>query len=69
MPYWVTWFDSHLQEHLDVCLSVPASPLWAWIDRAGVEQAFRAEPGARARMREGLMRVLTLFWYFHARHD
>jgi hypothetical protein len=67
-PYWVAWFDSHLQSHRDLCLSLPESPLWSFLDRAAVERAFRAAPDMRARMREGLMRVLTLFWYFHGRH-
>lgn len=68
VPHWATWFDEHAQEHLELCLAVPESPLWTWIDRRVVEQAFRAEPAERAAMREGLLRVATLFWYFHGRH-
>jgi hypothetical protein len=66
-PYWAKWFDAHAGEHLELCMSAPGSPLWSWIDRSAVERAFRAEPQARARMREGLARVATLFWYFHGR--
>ncbi|HEX4527311.1 MAG TPA: hypothetical protein VH108_11300 [Gaiellaceae bacterium] len=67
-PYWVSWFDSNLREHRELCLSVPGSPLWSLLDRAAVERAFAAEQRERARLREGLTRVLTLFWYFHGRH-
>jgi hypothetical protein len=67
-PYWVTWFDSNLDAHRDLCLSVSDSPLWSVLDRAGVESAFSAADGERARVREALARVLTLFWYFHGRH-
>jgi hypothetical protein len=67
--YWTAWFDAHAEEHMDLCLSLPDSPLWAWIDRSAVEQAFRAEPKVRARIGgQGLARVVTLFWYFHGRH-
>jgi hypothetical protein len=66
-PYWAKWFDAHADEHLELCMSVPDSALWSWIDRSAVERAFRAEPPARARVREGLARVATLFWYFHGR--
>ena len=62
------WFDAHAHEHLDLCLSLPDSPLWTWIDRTTVERAFRAEPAQRVHLREGLLRVATLFWYFHGRH-
>src|SRR5215210_3923280 len=68
VPHWATWFDDHAQDHLELCLAVPDSPLWTWIHRAAVEQAFRAEPAQRAALREGLLRVATLFWYFHGRH-
>jgi hypothetical protein len=46
---------------------MPSSPLWDWIDRDAVEQAFAAGPGEQSGQREGLARVGTLFWYFHGR--
>jgi hypothetical protein len=66
--YSMRWFNAHAADHMELCLSLPESPLWAWIDRAEVERAFRAQPGTPARMGEGLVRVATLFWYFHGRH-
>ena len=59
------WFSAHAAEHREVCLGTADSPLWAYVDRSALEAAFRADtPG---RMREGLIRVATLAWYFHGR--
>jgi hypothetical protein len=66
--YWTTWFDTHAADHMDLCLSLPESPLWAWIDRAAVERGFRMGPTERLPIAEGLTRIVTLFWYFHGRH-
>ena len=63
----VRWFERHIETHRDLCLSLPQSPLWEWVDRAAVESAFRADPAARGEVIEGLLRVVTLFWYFHGR--
>jgi asparagine synthase (glutamine-hydrolysing) len=65
--YSMRWFNAHAGDHMEMCLSVADSPLWAWVDRSAVERAFRAEPMTPARMGEGLVRVATLFWYFHGR--
>jgi hypothetical protein len=66
--YWTRWFAAHYRDHMELCLSLPSSPLWGWLDRPAVERGFRAQGDERARVAEGLIRVATLFWYFHGRH-
>jgi hypothetical protein len=59
------WLESHLDEHREACLSQRDSPLWAYVNRDALERAFGADARARAPLAEGLLRILTMFWYFH----
>lgn len=63
----IGWFERHIEAHRDLCLSLPQSPLWDWVDRDAVETALAAGPAARRGQIDGLLRVVTLFWYFHGR--
>lgn len=63
----IGWFERHIEAHRDLCLSQPQSALWDWVDRQAVETALVADPAARRGGIEGLLRVVTLFWYFHGR--
>ena len=60
------WLDRHRARHREVCLSDSSSPLWEWIDRAKLERALSAEAVGAAGA-EGLLRAVTLGWYFHGR--
>lgn len=57
------WYEAGLPVHRELCLSLPSSPLWDYVDRRRYE-ALSARPGPHV---EGLCRFLTVFWYFHGR--
>lgn len=61
----VRWLLEHREMHREQCLSHPVSPLWEWIDRAGLESALAA-PAPSDEIAGGvLLRAVTLFWLFH----
>jgi asparagine synthase (glutamine-hydrolysing) len=57
--------EAHLDAFRELCGSAPTSPLWDYVEREALEAALNATPEARAPMADVLIRVLTLFWYFH----
>jgi asparagine synthase (glutamine-hydrolysing) len=64
----MSWFEDHLAAHREVCLSPADSPLWRWVDRRSLENILAADASERAPLTEGVVRVASLFWYFHGRH-
>ncbi len=61
------WFEAGIEQHLELCASVPQSPLWDYVDRRRLEAMLAGPAEARRPYAEGLCAVLTPFWYFHGR--
>jgi hypothetical protein len=59
------WLEAGIEQHRELCASVPSSPLWEYVDRGRLEAMLSASPAARRPYAEGLCAVLTPFWYFH----
>jgi hypothetical protein len=59
------WLEAGIEQHLELCASVPQSPLWDYIDRGRLEAVLSGPADARRPLAEGLCAVLTPFWYFH----
>lgn len=59
------WYEAGSSLHRELALSFPQSPLWDYVDRRRFEHLVARPAGPDV---EGLCRVLTAFWYFHARH-
>jgi hypothetical protein len=55
--------------HRELLAAHPGSPLWAFVDRRRVERLLTGPPQERWPHLEGLGRVLTAFWFFHAPRD
>ncbi len=64
-PPALSWLETHLDALRELCGSAPGSPLWSYVQREALEAALNTTPQARAPMADALLRVLTLFWYFH----
>jgi asparagine synthase (glutamine-hydrolysing) len=64
-PFVFQWLERHRELHREVCLSARDSELWNWLDRARLEQVLTRESFDDATA-EGLLRAITLAWYFHA---
>jgi asparagine synthase (glutamine-hydrolysing) len=63
-PFPHQWFETRLGLMRDL-LDTEGSPLWSFVSRARVRELMQAEESERARHQEALLRVATLFWYFH----
>ena len=59
------WFEAGIEQHRELCASVPQSPLWDFVDRRRLEAVLSGPAEARHPHAEGLCAVLTPFWYFH----
>jgi asparagine synthase (glutamine-hydrolysing) len=59
------WFEAGVQAHLELCTSVPSSPLWEFVHRRALESRLSAPPDERRGDVESLAAVMTAFWYFH----
>ncbi len=63
-PFMAGWLEqnmpliSGLFDHAD-------SPLWELVSRERVQSLLVAEPAERVNRLDGLLRVATVFWYFH----
>jgi hypothetical protein len=69
LPFAQAWFEAQLASHREVLAAYPQSELWEYVDRARVEAALAGPAQGRAHQVEGLFRLVTLFWWFHARHE
>ena len=63
------WLDFGWETAREVILSYQASPLWSFVNRPEVERVFGLTRVDRVPHAETMSRVVTLFWWFHARHD
>jgi len=61
------WLEAGIEQHRELCASVPHSPLWDYVDRQRLDAMLAAPGEAREPYAEGLCAVLTPFWYFHGR--
>jgi hypothetical protein len=61
------WFEAGIEQHRELCASVPQSPLWDYVDRRRLEAMLGGSADLRRPHVEGLCGVLTAFWYFHGR--
>lgn len=61
------WLEAGIGQHLELCASVPQSPLWDYVDRRRLEAMLTGPAAERRPHAEGLCAVLTPFWYFHGR--
>jgi asparagine synthase (glutamine-hydrolysing) len=61
------WLEAGIEQHRELCASVPGSPLWDYVDRARLDAVLAGPAEARTPYAEGLCAVLTPFWYFHGR--
>jgi hypothetical protein len=59
------WLEAGIEQHRELCASVPDSPLWDYVDRARLDAVLSGPVEARRSVAEGLCAVLTPFWYFH----
>ena len=59
------WFEAGIDQHRELCASVPQSPLWDFVDRRRLETLLAGPAERRRAYAEGLCAVLTPFWYFH----
>jgi asparagine synthase (glutamine-hydrolysing) len=64
-PFVFQWLERHRDLHREVCLSARDSELWNWVDRTALEQVL-ARDSFDDPTAEGLLRAITLAWYFHA---
>ncbi len=62
-----TWLEAGIEQHRELCSSVPDSPLWDFVDKGHLDAILAAPAAARRPYAEGLCAVLTPFWYFHGR--
>lgn len=68
-PFPSAWLEAGLALERELSLSFAGSPLWDFVDRRRWEALLAESPAARGPRAEGVSRVLTAFWYFHARHE
>lgn len=59
------WLEAGIEQHRELCSSVPDSPLWDYVDRGRLDAVLSGPAAARRPYAEGLCAVLTPFWYFH----
>jgi hypothetical protein len=59
------WLEAGIEQHLELCSSVPDSPLWDYVDRGRLDAVLSGPSAKRRPHAEGLCAVLTPFWYFH----
>jgi hypothetical protein len=59
------WLEAGIEQHRELCASVPGSPLWDYVDKRRLDAMLSAPAEARRPYAEGLCAVLTPFWYFH----
>jgi hypothetical protein len=59
------WLEAGIEQHRELCASVPDSPLWEYVDRGRLDAILSGPPEGRRPHAEGLCSVLTPFWYFH----
>lgn len=64
-PFYVDWYEAGLEQHRDLALSTPTSPLWDFVDRRRYEALLTATPQQRQPFIKSLCRVLSAFWYLH----
>jgi hypothetical protein len=64
-PFYVDWYEAGLEQHRDLALSTPTSPLWDFVDRGRYEALLAATPQQRQPFIRSLCRVLSAFWYLH----
>jgi asparagine synthase (glutamine-hydrolysing) len=69
LPFEQAWFESGIASHREVLAAYPQSDLWEHVDRGRVEAALAGPALDRAHQVEGLFRLVSLFWWFHARHE
>ncbi len=69
LPFEQAWFEAQIASHREVLAAYPQSELWEHVDRARVRAAVAGPAQDRAHQVEGLFRLVTLFWWFHARHE
>lgn len=63
-PFAHRWFERHLAPMREL-LAQPDSPLWELVDRSRVHSLMRGSAADRSGQLEGLLRVASLFLYFH----
>ncbi len=59
------WLEAGIEQHRELCSSVPDSPLWDYVDRGRLDAVLSGPAERRRPYAEGLCAVLTPFWYFH----
>ena len=64
-PFVFEWFEQQLEVIRELLGSAGDSPLWEFVARRPVEELLSAPPAERYPQLEGLLRVVTVFWYFH----
>lgn len=63
-PFLLAWLESQ-RGRLDELFAQDSSPLWEFVERERVRELMVGPPRRRAANLVGLLRVATLFWYFH----
>ncbi len=64
LPFVFEWFERHLDLMRELCAD-DGSALWEVVDRERINELLHGTLEQRLPQLDGLLRVATVFWYFH----